>query len=89
MACPKKNKNCQSTLLIKGKEDNFICAGISTKPTNYKKDNIWLCSKGAVCQFALELTVEEALYICSALNSALGWLAPGIIHKEIKKRNKK
>ena len=89
LKCPKKIKSCQPCLLVKAsfKAGNFICSGVSTKPTKYNKDNIWLCSHGMLSKMSVEMTVEEALYICSALHASLGWLAPGVIKKQIKKGN--
>jgi hypothetical protein len=85
MKCPKKNKTCQACLVYKAqRKDNFICSGINFKPTNYKKDNIWLCLHGATHKLNIEITVEEALYICSVLQASLGFLAPGVINDNIK-----
>lgn len=85
MKCPKKNKNCQPTLIVKAKdESNFICSGVNFKPTNYSKDNIWLCLHGHRHKLDIEITVEEALFICSVLHSSLGFLAPGVINDNIK-----
>ena len=84
MKCPKKIKHCQPCYLLKAKGDNFVCSGVSTKPSIYTKDNLWLCSKGAESKLNIEMTVKEALLICSALNASLGWLAPGVINANIK-----
>jgi len=88
MKCPKMIKNCQSCMIVKGKQGNFICSGICITPTKFHKDNIWLCSRGMLSKFNLEMTVKEALFICSALYSALAFLAPGVLDKEIRRRNK-
>ena len=72
MKCPFKNKYCTSILIFKGKKDNFICSGVSKKPTKYKEDIIWLCLKGKLCKTQLEMTKAEAVFIISSLSSTLG-----------------
>ena len=71
MKCPKGCKNCKSVLYIPAKGKDYICSGISHKPTKYKKDNIWLCLAGTLIEdMKLEMTREEALIIVSALSLA-------------------
>jgi len=69
--CLKKNKNCKPTLYFKDKT-HFICAGINKKPTKYKKDIVKLCLRGKyVKNFKMEMTLQEALMISSALSLAV------------------
>jgi hypothetical protein len=81
MSCPRKKKDCTLCLLYKCKGGNFICSGINKKPTKYKNDNITLCLKGQLTNRNIEMTVEEACFIASALVSTVGNLAPGILEK--------
>ena len=70
MKCPKKNKYCTPALYLKDK-NYFICTGINKKPTKYKKDIIKLCLRGKyVKDFKIEMTLQEALMISSALSLA-------------------
>jgi len=66
-SCPKKSKNCKpSTCFITSKK-NYICSGVSSKPSKFSEDKIWLCIKGKLAKTALEMTSNEALGIASAL----------------------
>lgn len=68
MKCLKKRKNCEPILRLRDK-GHFICSGINKKPTKYKKDIIKLCLKGKyVKRFIIEMTLQEALMISSALS---------------------
>ena len=68
MLCPQKNHNCRMSFFIGGVKKQYICTGINEKPTKWKKDNIWLClSDSKVKNFTLEMTIEEASKISSAL----------------------
>jgi len=71
MKCPKKNKYCNPSICFKTIKHNYICSGISSKPTKYKKDIVWLCLKGKFSQTQLELTKGEALGIISVLTGSL------------------
>lgn len=79
LKCPKKNKNCNPCLIYKCKTNNYICSGINQKPTKYKNDFVTLCIKGKLANRTLEMTVEEACFISSALMATTGNLAPTII----------
>ena len=49
-----------------------ICSGICSRPTKYKKDNIWLCLKGKYVEdHRIEMTQGEALVIISTLSLAV------------------
>ena len=67
-----KCKNCKRLFLFKAGDD-FICSGKNSKPTKWKKDNIWLCLKGSLAQGRFELTRNEALIIASALCKPMGY----------------
>lgn len=69
--CPKGNKNCSGGMIIQGAKDNYICSGINSKPTKYKKDNIWLCLRGSLAKQHIEMTLDEALGIISVLSCTL------------------
>ena len=84
LKCPRNNKNCSPCLIYKCKGKNFICSGINKKPTKYKKDFVTLCLKGQLSNRIMEMTVQEACFITSAIMSTTGNLAP-IIIKEPKK----
>jgi len=77
--CPRKNKNCKPCLIYQCKGSNFICSGVNKKPTKYKKDYITLCLKGQLANRSIEMTVEEACFIASAIMGTAGNLAPSII----------
>lgn len=79
--CLRKNKNCNSTLCIKARGKNFICSGINSKPSKYKKDNIMLCLSGELANRSIEMTIQEASFIISTLSMTLGQLAPPILTK--------
>jgi len=79
--CPRKNKNCKPCLLYQCKGGNFICSGINSKPTKYKKDYITLCLKGQLSNRIIEMTIEESCFIASSLIASIGTLAPTIIEK--------
>jgi hypothetical protein len=66
----KKDKSCKRSFYLKGAKDNYICSGI-TKPKIYKKDIISLCLKGELSQKGIEMTREEAIFLITALGSAL------------------
>jgi hypothetical protein len=79
LKCPRKNKNCKPSLIFGCKGDNFICSGINKKPSKYKKDYVMLCLKGQISDRSMEMTVEEACFITSAIMATTGTLAPAII----------
>ena len=67
MKCPKKNKYCNPSLIFKSIKNNYICSGISNKPSKFKKDYVWLCLNGALSKSAIEMTEGEANAIVSVL----------------------
>lgn len=71
MKCFKKNNTCKPQLQFLAEGDNFICSGISKKPTSYKKDVVWMCLKGATCKSSLEMTLGEAASVVAVLSSAI------------------
>jgi hypothetical protein len=81
LKCIRKNKNCIPSLCIKGKGRNFICSGINSNPSKYKKDNIMLCLSGELTNRSIEMTIQEAAFIISVLSMVLGELAPSILEK--------
>jgi hypothetical protein len=72
MNCPKKSNTCKSLLIIKGGKNNYICSGISKKPTKYNKDIIHLCLNGILSKMKIEMTKDEASFIISVLAASLG-----------------
>ena len=48
---------------------NYICSGISTKPSKFKCDKVWLCLQGKVSRSGIEMTKEEAFGIITALSA--------------------
>jgi len=66
--CPKKSKVCSPAICFMTERGNFICCGVSSKPSKFKQDTIWLCLKGKVAKTALEMTPSEALTIITALS---------------------
>jgi len=82
MKCPRKNKNCNQTLMYKCSGGDFICSGINTKPTKYKKDNVWFCMKGQLSKTGIEMTIQEVAFIVSVLSATLGEIAPSILTKK-------
>jgi len=50
---------------------NYICSGLSTRPSKYKLDCVWLCLKGKYSKTDLEMTRAEATAIVSALTGTL------------------
>jgi hypothetical protein len=87
--CPRKNKHCKCTLLIKARGNNFICSGINSKPTKYKGDAILLCLSGEISNRCIEMTQEEAAYIAAVLCTNLGYQLPGIPLKQNATHKKK
>lgn len=81
LKCLRKNKNCTPSLCIKGTGKNFICSGINDKPSKCKTDYIMLCLSGELSNRTIELTVQEACFISSALMMTAGELAPSILKK--------
>jgi hypothetical protein len=79
--CLRKNKNCRPSLCIKGRGKNFICSGINSKPSKYHKDYIMLCLSGELTNRSIEMTIQEAAFMVSALSMTLGELAPPILSK--------
>ena len=71
MNCPKKIKNCSPTMLFAADKKNFICSGCSTAPTKYKFDKVWLCLQGKFSSTKIEMTVDEAALIISALGTSI------------------
>jgi hypothetical protein len=71
MKCPKKDKNCKPSICFKTIKNNFICSGVSFKPSKFKEDNIWLCLRGKLSETSLEMTKGEALGIISTLTGSL------------------
>ena len=82
LKCIRKNKNCTPSLCIKGSGKNFICSGINTKPSKYKKDYIMFCLSGELSNRSMEMTIQEASFMISTLSMTLGQLAPPILGKE-------
>jgi len=72
--CPKKSKVCSPTMCFMTEKKNYICCGISSKPSRFKCDTIWLCLKGKVASTALEMTPKEALTIITALSTGVNTL---------------
>lgn len=70
--CPKKSNYCFCSLILKGKDNNYICSGISKKPTKYKKDIINLCLSGILSKTKIEMTKDKASFIISVLATSLG-----------------
>lgn len=71
MKCPKRNKYCKPVLCVKAKSKDYVCSGISHKPTKYPEDLVWLCLSGALIkETKLEMTKDEALIILAALSLA-------------------
>lgn len=71
MKCPKKDKNCSPSICFVTSKKNYICSGISSKPTKFEEDKIWLCLKGALSETSLEMTENEVLGIISVLTASL------------------
>lgn len=64
-----KRKRCKRIYYMEGKDKCYICAGINSRPTKHKYDNVWLCLHGAfVKKHRIEMTKEEALVMVSALS---------------------
>lgn len=71
MICPKRSKHCKSVLYIPAKGNNYICSGISDKPTKYSEDLVWLCLSGKLIKNTkIEMTRDEAFIIIAALSLA-------------------
>lgn len=83
MKCPRKEKHCKPTICFKTIKRNFICSGISNKPTKYKYDIVWLCLKGKFSETFIEMTKAEALGIISVLTGSLFGLEQ--LKKEIRR----
>lgn len=84
MKCIKKNKHCKPSLIFKSIKNNYICSGISTKPSKFKDDTVWLCLKGAISKTALEMTENESKAIVSVL--AASSFSFKELRKEIKRK---
>lgn len=73
LKCSKDIKFCHPKSLTKAGDD-FICCGITKKPTKYKKDVVKLCLKGKfVPKFTIEMTVEEAICFIKSLSTAISF----------------
>lgn len=69
--CHRKIKECSPSICFTTKKDNYICSGISKKPSKFHKDFVWLCLKGKYAETKLEMTKGEALGIISVLTGSL------------------
>lgn len=69
--CPKRSKVCKPSVCFKSSKGNYICSGVSNKPTKFKEDIIWLCLKGKMSKTDLEMTKAETLGIISVLTASL------------------
>jgi len=70
--CIKKNKYCKSSIcFLTPNKKNYICSGVSFKPTKFSEDKVWLCLKGKLSKTALEMTKNETLGIISVLTASL------------------
>ena len=65
--CIKKSKHCKPSICFITSKNNYICSGVSNKPSKFSEDNIFLCLKGKLCETSLELTSNEALGVTAAL----------------------
>jgi hypothetical protein len=81
MKCLKKSKVCKPSVCFQTIKGNYICSGISSKPSKFGEDRIWLCLKGALAKTSLEMTKGEALGIVSVLAASL--LGLGELEKEV------
>jgi len=71
LKCPKDIKVCHPKSLTNAGDD-FICCGITDKPTKYKKDIIKMCLKGKfVPKFTIEMTEQEAICLIKSLATAV------------------
>jgi len=71
MKCPQHRKVCKPSICFMSDKANYICSGISSKPSKYQKDCVWLCLKGKYSKTDLEMTRAEATAIVSALTGTL------------------
>lgn len=69
--CLKKSKVCKPSVYFLSSKKNYICSGISSSPSIFKEDKVWLCLKGALSKTALEMTKAEALGIIAVLTASL------------------
>ena len=69
--CPKRNKKCIPSICFMTSKKNYICSGVSKKPTIFEDDIVWLCLKGKHSKTALEMTQAESLAIISVLTGSL------------------
>lgn len=67
MKCNRKEKYCKPSLCFKTIKNNYICSGVSSKPTKFNEDTVWLCLNGALSKTYLEMTQGEANAIVSVL----------------------
>ena len=72
MKCLKKSKYCTPAKVYRAKNDNYICCGISNKPSKHKDDTVWLCLNGFYCRRRIEMTGFEAAIIADALCHGIG-----------------
>jgi len=72
MKCLKKFKFCVPMKVYKAKKDNYICCGMSSKPSKFKNDTVWLCLNGYYCKRRIEMTRCEAAMIADALCHGIG-----------------
>jgi hypothetical protein len=96
--CPKKSKVCKPSVCFLSSKGNYICSGISKKPTRFKEDIVWLCLKGAFAKTNMEMTKAEALGIISVITASLFGIEKlekeveqidKIIIKDFRKKNRK
>jgi len=81
MKCPRKEKNCKPSICFMTKKGNYICSGISTKPSKFKEDKVWLCRKGKLSQTNVEMTKAEAFGTIAALSASNFTLSGFNIHE--------
>jgi len=73
MKCKKHHTYCSPVLVIPSEHGDYICSGISKKPSKYKKDTVWLCLDGNGSwnnKYKIEMTKEEAQIISACLSLA-------------------
>ena len=65
--CLKKLKHCKPSICFITSKKNYICSGVSKKPSKFSEDNVFLCLKGKLCETSLEMTSNEALGVTAVL----------------------
>ena len=68
--CPKGTKSCTPLGIYPISKIDLICAGRNKAP-HFKCDKMKLCLRSKHLNSALELTVNEGLWICGALQIAI------------------